>query len=125
MKITNNSPRVIGILGKDLMPDATMAIPENAISDPVLNSIIAMGFVTVDDREEVKKAQKAEAMEEARKQIMEELRAAGMLKEANAEQEPADAENAADAAEMAANGEEPEKKKRTRKSSKAPEEVAE
>ena len=81
MKITNATARVIGVLGTDLMPDQSMEITAKQAATPSIATVIKMGFLTVDNKAELEKEQKNKALEEARRQIMDELRAAGKLKE--------------------------------------------
>ncbi len=81
MKITNVTARVIGVLGTDLMPDESMEITAKQAATPSIETVIKMGFLTVDNKAELEEAQEAKALEKARRQIMAELKAAGKLKE--------------------------------------------
>lgn len=88
MKITNVTARVIGVLGTDLMPDESMEITAKQAATPSIETVIKMGFLTVDNKAELEEAQEAKALEQeakalekARRQIMAELKAAGKLKE--------------------------------------------
>ncbi len=87
MKITNVTARVIGVLGTDLMPDESMEITAKQAATPSIETVIKMGFLTVDNKAELEEAQEAKALEKARRQIMAELKAAGKLKE----EDPAEA----------------------------------
>lgn len=109
MKITNTTAKVIGIKNKDLMPDASMEILPTDLT-PAVSALINMGFLSVDNKEELAEAAKDAAMEAARKQVMDELRAAGKLKEETTEAEQA---------------EETAPKRKARKSSKEAETAAE
>ena len=81
MKITNVTARVIGVLGTDLMPDESMEITAKQAATPSIETVIKMGFLTVDNKAELEETQEAKALEKARRQIMAELKAAGKLKE--------------------------------------------
>ena len=81
MKITNVTAKVIGILGTDLMPDQSMEISAMDAAIPSISVLINMGLLTLDNSAELKKAMESAAMQEARKQVMEELRVAGKLKD--------------------------------------------
>lgn len=81
MKITNVTAKVIGVLGTDLMPDQSMDITANAADIPNIKVLVKMGLLTLDKSAEEQKAIEDAAMEKARKKVMEELRAAGKLKE--------------------------------------------
>lgn len=88
MKITNVTARVIGVLGTDLMPDQSMEITAKQAAIPGIATVIKMGFLTVDNKAELEKAQEEKALEKARRQVMAELKAAGKLKD---EENPAEA----------------------------------
>lgn len=92
MKITNVTAKVIGVLGVDLMPDQSMDISAKDAAVPSISCLINMGLLTLDNSAELKKEMQNAALEEARKQVMEELRASGKLKESG--EEPADADAA-------------------------------
>ncbi len=81
MKITNVTARVIGVLGTDLMPDQSMEITAKQAAIPGIATVIKMGFLTVDNKAELEKAQEEKALEKARRQVMAELKAAGKLKD--------------------------------------------
>ena len=81
MKITNVTARVIGVLGTDLMPDESMEITAKQAATRSIETVIKMGFLTVDNKAELEEAQEAKTLEKARRQIMAELKAAGKLKE--------------------------------------------
>ena len=81
MKITNVTAKVIGVLGTDLMPDQSMDISEKNAATPSIAVLIDMGLLTLDNSAETKQAMEDAAMEKARKQVVDELRAAGKLKE--------------------------------------------
>ena len=63
MKIINVSAKVIGVLGKDLMPDQSIDCNEDTIKNESVAALIAMGFLKLDNQEEMEKAMK-EAMRE-------------------------------------------------------------
>ena len=88
MKITNVTARVIGVLGTDLMPDESMEITAKQAATPSIETVIKMGFLTVDNKAELEEAQEAKVLEKARRQIMAELKAAGKLKEEDATEAP-------------------------------------
>lgn len=113
MKITNVTARVIGVLGTDLMPDQSMEITAKQAATPGIATIIKMGFLTVDNKAELEKAQEAKALEKARRQVMAELKAAGKLKD--------DAEDPAEAPKT----EETEQTPRRTRRPKTPEVAAE
>lgn len=81
MKITNVTAKVIGVLGTDLMPDQSMDISAKNAATPSIAVLIKMGLLALDNSAETKKAMEDAAMEKARKQVVDELRAAGKLKE--------------------------------------------
>lgn len=81
MKITNVTAKVIGVLGTDLMPDQSMDISAKNAATPSIAVLIKMGLLALDNSAETKKAMEDAAMEKARKQVVDELRSAGKLKE--------------------------------------------
>lgn len=81
MKITNVTAKVIGVLGTDLMPDQSMDISAKNAATPSIAVLIKMGLLALDNSAETKKAMEDAATEKARKQVVDELRAAGKLKE--------------------------------------------
>lgn len=81
MKITNVTAKVIGVLGTDLMPDQSMDISAKNAATPSIAVLIKMGLLALDNSAETKKAMEDAAMEKARKQVVDELRAAGKPKE--------------------------------------------
>lgn len=114
MKITNVTARVIGVLGTDLMPDQSMEITAKQAAAPNIAAIINMGFLSVDNKAELEKAQMSKAMEAARRQVMAELRAAGKLKD---DDEPA--AHGTDASGTAADEEQSPKRSRRPKAPEA------
>lgn len=107
MKITNVTAKVIGVLGIDLMPDQSMDISAKNATTPSIKCLIDMGLLALDNSAEMKHAMENAAMEEARKKVMEELRAAGKLKE--------DSGNEVEASDASAEEKQPTRKKRVPK----------
>lgn len=129
MKITNVTAKVIGVLGTDLMPDQSMDISAKNAATPSIAVLIKMGLLALDNSAETKKAMEDAAMEKARKQVVDELRAAGKLKE-DADEAPGEADEVPDEAPgeaeaPSAEKQTPKRKGRVPKVPKVPEVPAE
>lgn len=84
MKIKNVSVKVIGVAGKDLMPDAEMECNEFILKNSAVDTLVKMGLLAIDDSAEKEKALKEAALKEAREQLLKEQAEA---ENANAETE--------------------------------------
>lgn len=110
MKIKNVSAKVIGVLGRDLMPDQSMTCNKAMVENLAVATMLKMGFLQLDDS-----AEKEAAMKEAMRQQI--------LKEQAEEKEKAEAEAAAlaQAEAAAATAEDaPEAPKAPKKANRAP-----
>lgn len=107
MKIKNVSAKVIGVFGRDLMPDESMTCNEDMVKNLAVATMLKMGALELDDSAEKQKALE----EEIRQKILK-------------EQEEAAAKNAA-AAEGDAGEKAPEAPQRTRRTAKPAEPAAE
>ena len=119
MKIKNVSAKVIGLFGRDLMPDESMTCNEDMVKNLAVATMLKMGSLELDDSAEKQKALE----EEIRQKILKEQEEAAAKKAAE--------EAAAAAAENAGEGEAdeapeaPEAPKRTRRTTKPTEPAAE
>ena len=119
MKIKNVSAKVIGVFGRDLMPDESMTCNKDMVENLAVATMLKMGFLQLDDSAEKQKALE----EEIRQKILKEQEEAAAKKAAE--------EAAAAAAENAGEGEAdeapeaPEAPKRTRRTTKPTEPAAE
>ena len=107
MKIKNVSAKVIGVLGRDLMPDESMTCNQSILKNLAVDTMVKMGFLVVDDSAE----KQAALEEEIRQKILKEQEEAAAKKAA--EDDAAAAENAGDG-EADEAPEAPEAPKRTR-----------
>lgn len=69
MKIINVSAKVIGILGKDMMPDSSLDVNEAIIKNESVKALIDMGLLKLDNSVEERAAMK----EELKKEILAEM----------------------------------------------------
>lgn len=84
MKIKNVSAKVIGIMGRDLMPDQSMTCNKDMVENLAVATMLKMGFLQLDDS-----AEKEAAMKEAlRQQILKEQAEAEAAAKAEAEAVP-------------------------------------
>lgn len=116
MKIKNVSAKVIGIFGRDLMPDESMTCNEDMVKNLAVATMLKMGALELDDSAEKQKALE----EEIRQKILKEQQEAAAKQAA----EEAAAKNAA-AAEGDAGEKAPEAPQRTRRTAKPAEPAAE
>lgn len=78
MKLKNESAKVIGVLGTDLMPDGEMEVTEDVVKHPVISTFIKMRLLSVDDAAEKAEREKSaqdEAFRLGYEQAMKELAA--------------------------------------------------
>lgn len=68
MKIKNVTAKVIGVLGRDLMPDESMTCNENIVNNMAVATMMKMGFLVLDDSAEKRKALKEEIRQEILKE---------------------------------------------------------
>jgi len=122
MKIKNVSAKVIGVFGRDLMPDESMTCNQNMVENLAVATMLKMGFLQLDDSAEKQKALE----EEIRQKILKEQEEAAAKKAAE-EAAAAAAENAGEgeADEAPEDPEAPEAPKRTRRTTKPTEPAAE
>lgn len=123
MKIKNVSVKVIGLLGRDLMPDESMNCNESLLKNGSVATLVKMGFLAVDDSAEKQKALEEEIREKILKEQADaaaKVAAEAAAKEA-AETAPPQAPVDPEATEDAA----PAEPKRTRRVSKPTEPAAE
>ena len=113
MKIKNVSAKVIGVFGRDLMPDESMPCNEAMVKNLAVATMLKMGALELDDSAEKQKALE----EEIRQKILKEQ------EEAAAKQAAEEAAASADAAPEGA--EEPKAPQRTRRTTKPAEPAAE
>lgn len=116
MKIKNVSAKVIGVFGRDLMPDESMTCNEDMVKNLAVATMLKMGALELDDSAEKQKALE----EEIRQKILKEQQEAAAKQAA----EEAAAKNAA-AAEGDAGEKAPEAPQRTRRTAKPAEPAAE
>ena len=116
MKIKNVSAKVIGVFGRDLMPDESMTCNEDMVKNLAVATMLKMGALELDDSAEKQKALE----EEIRQKILKEQQEAAAKQAA----EEAAAKNAA-AAEGDAGEKAPEAPQRTRRTAKSAEPAAE
>lgn len=116
MKIKNVSAKVIGVFGRDLMPDESMTCNEDMVKNLAVATMLKMGALELDDSAEKQKALE----EEIRQKILKEQQEAAAKQAA----EEAAAKNAA-AAEGDADEKAPEAPQRTRRTAKPAEPAAE
>lgn len=116
MKIKNVSAKVIGVFGRDLMPDESMTCNEDMVKNLAVATMLKMGALELDDSAEKQKALE----EEIRQKILKEQQEAAAKQAA----EEAAAKNAA-AAEGDAGEKAPEAPQRTRRTAKPTEPAAE
>lgn len=69
MKIINVSAKVIGILGKDMMPDSSLDVNEDIIKNESVKALIDMGLLRLENSIEERAALK----EELKKEILAEM----------------------------------------------------
>ena len=84
MKIKNVSAKVIGVLGRDLMPDQSMTCNKDMVENLAVATMLKMGFLELDDSAEKQKALE----EQIRQKILKEQ------KDAAAKAKKEEAENA-------------------------------
>ena len=112
MKIKNVSVKVIGVMGRDLMPDESMTCNASMLKNLAVDTMVKMGFLMVDDS-----AEKEAAMKEAlRQQILKEQEEAAA--KAKAEAEAAASANAEATADATPECEEAAGTKKTRRTAK-------
>lgn len=116
MKIKNVSAKVIGVFGRDLMPDESMTCNKDMVENLAVATMLKMGALELDDSAEKQKALE----EEIRQKILKEQQEAAAKQAA----EEATAKNAA-AAEGDAGEKAPEAPQRTRRTAKPTEPAAE
>lgn len=75
MKIKNVSAKVIGVLGKVLVPDEVYVCSKEVVENESVDALIKLGFLQIDDSEEREKAIKEQALKEAREQLLKEMEA--------------------------------------------------
>lgn len=78
MKLKNESAKVIGVLGTDLMPDGELEVTEDVVKHPVISTFIKMRLLSVDDAAEKAEREKSaqdEAFRLGYEQAMRELAA--------------------------------------------------
>lgn len=85
MKIKNVSVKVIGIAGRDLMPDQTMECNEFIVKNAAVDTLVKMGLLAIDDSAEKEKALKEAALKEAREQLLKEQAEAAKTENAGEE----------------------------------------
>ena len=73
MKIKNVSAKVIGVLGKVLLPDEVYDCNENVVANESVDALIKLGFLQMDDSAEKEAAIKEQALKEAREQLLKEM----------------------------------------------------
>lgn len=121
MKIKNVSAKVIGILGRDLMPDESMNCNKAMVKNLAVDTMLKMGFLQLDDSAEKQKVLE----EEIRQKILKEQQEAAAKQAA---EEAAAADAAAENAGECETGEAPEAPKapqRNRRTTKSAEPSAE
>lgn len=100
MKIKNVSAKVIGVFGRDLMPDESMSCNEDMVKNLAVATMLKMGSLELDDSAEKQKALE----EEIRQKILKEQEEAAAKAKAEADAAKA-AKTAAKAAKEAAKAE--------------------
>ena len=124
MKIKNVSAKVIGVLGRDLMPDESMNCNKTMVENLAVATMLKMGFLQLDDSAEKQKALE----EEIRQKILKEQQEAAAKKVAEeAAADDAAAENAGEGetGEAPEAPEAPKAPQRTRRTTKPTEPAAE
>ena len=119
MKIKNVSAKVIGVFGRDLMPDESMTCNKDMVENLAVATMLKMGFLQLDDSAEKQKALE----EEIRQKILKEQQEAA-AKQAADEAAAAAAENAGEG-ETGEAPEAPKAPQRTRRTTKPTEPAAE
>ena len=80
MKIKNVSAKVIGVLGRDLMPDQSMTCNKEMVENQAVATMLKMGFLQLDDSAEKQKALE----DEIRQKILKEQEEAAAKAQAEA-----------------------------------------
>lgn len=75
MKIKNVSAKVVGILGKALLPDEETNVNHDLLKNKSIDACIKAGLLSVDDSEERAEEIRKQALAEARAQIEAEMKA--------------------------------------------------
>lgn len=120
MKIKNVSAKVIGVFGRDLMPDESMTCNQNMVENLAVATMLKMGFLQLDDSAEKQKALE----EEIRQKILKEQQEAAAKQAADEAAAAAAAENAGEG-ETGEAPEAPKAPQRTRRTTKPTEPAAE
>jgi len=123
MKIKNVSAKVIGVFGRDLMPDESMTCNQDMVENQAVATMLKMGFLQLDDSAEKQKALE----EEIRQKILKEQQEAAAKQAADEAAAAAAAENAGEGetGEAPEAPEAPKTPQRTRRTTKPTEPAAE